>query len=53
MHLVGFIIRIYRDARSPECQISYFPFEIFTLLVNYLFKNNGISLCIKARRIEL
>ena len=21
MHLVGFIIRIYYDARSPECQI--------------------------------
>jgi len=20
MHLVGFIIRIYHDARSPECQ---------------------------------
>ena len=22
MHLVGFIIRIYQDARSSECQIS-------------------------------
>ena len=22
MHLVGFIIRIYHDARSSECQIS-------------------------------
>ena len=25
VHLVGFIIRIYRDARSPERQIN-FPF---------------------------
>jgi len=24
VHLVGFIIRIYHDARSPECQISNF-----------------------------
>ena len=24
MHLVGFIIRIYHDARSSECQIPYF-----------------------------
>ena len=24
MHLVGFIIRIYRDARSPESQINKF-----------------------------
>ena len=23
MHLVGFIIRIYHDARSPECQIGH------------------------------
>jgi len=22
MHLVGFIVRIYHDARSPECQIN-------------------------------
>ena len=22
VHLVGFIIRIYHDARSPECQIN-------------------------------
>ena len=24
MHLVGFIIRVYRDARSPEGQTRYF-----------------------------
>jgi len=24
VHLVGFIIRIYHDARSPECQIRQF-----------------------------
>ena len=23
MHLIGFIIRIYHDARSPECQTDY------------------------------
>ena len=23
MHLVGFIIRIFHDARSPECQTGY------------------------------
>jgi len=23
VHLVGFIIRIYHDAHSPECQINY------------------------------
>ena len=25
MHLVGFIIRIYHDARSPECQFRNCP----------------------------
>ena len=27
MHLVGFIIRIYHDARSSECQIVDFNFD--------------------------
>jgi hypothetical protein len=27
MHLVGFIVRIYRDARSSECQIDYTVFN--------------------------
>ena len=32
MHLVGFIIRIYHDARSSECQILKIvvePFSVF------------------------
>jgi len=28
VHLVGFIIRIYHNARSPECQIHNFPVAI-------------------------
>ena len=31
MHLIGFIIRIYHDARSPECQIYLFS-SMFLLL---------------------
>jgi len=27
MHLVGFIVRIYHDARSPERQIKYVTFS--------------------------
>ena len=27
MHLVGFIIRIFHDARSPECQILFYKIE--------------------------
>jgi len=34
VHLVGFIIRIYHDARSSECQIK-------EMLMSYL-KNAGI-----------
>ena len=31
MHLVGFIVRIYYDARSSEYQIPFYPliFEVF------------------------
>ena len=32
MLLVGFIIRIYHDARSPECQIR--TFVLFSIVVN-------------------
>ena len=37
MHLFGFIVRIYHDARSSECQIPRFEFEsrqgqVFSLL---------------------
>jgi len=37
VHLVGFIIRIYHDARSCECQISWkwFFFCYFVLLLYY------------------
>jgi len=30
VHLVGFIIGIYRDARSPERQISFSYFHIYS-----------------------
>jgi len=30
MHLVGFIIRIYHDARSPERQIHNLDVSIFS-----------------------
>ena len=34
MHLVGFIIRIYHDARSPECQkVKFSCFICFLLLL--------------------
>ena len=38
MHLVGFIIRINHDVRSPECQIlePYFAVKILVIL-KYLF----------------
>ena len=29
MHLVGFIIRIYHDARSPECQGLSWAFRVY------------------------
>ena len=35
MHLVGFIIRIYHDARSYECQILYNVMERYFLTTQY------------------
>jgi len=32
VHLVGFIVTIYHDARSPECQIYVLPFAVFKIL---------------------
>ena len=40
MHLVGFIIRIYHDARSPERRIDT---ECFVLLLSMQFIRNNIS----------
>jgi len=40
MHLVGFIIRIYHDARSSECQIflnSYNKSQKDALFLNFIF----------------
>jgi len=28
MHLIGFIIRTYHDARSSECQIDFSPYML-------------------------
>jgi hypothetical protein len=38
MHFVGFIVRIYHDARSSECQISplsIVKYKAFFLLVTH------------------
>ena len=37
MHLVGFIIRIYHDTRSPERQIQMCLKSIILKLVHFLF----------------
>ena len=37
MHLGGFIIRIYHDARSPERQIRMCKFAVFTSFDNFRF----------------
>ena len=37
MHLAGFIIRIYHDARSPERQISMCNFAVSTSFDNFRF----------------
>ena len=39
VHLVGFIIRIYHDARSPECQIEVHLCHLMTV---YLSKTSGM-----------
>jgi len=31
VHLVGFIIRIYDDARSPECQGLSWAFRVYSM----------------------
>jgi len=41
MNLVGFIIRIYHDARSPECQIesrNYFVVYIYIYIYIYIYR---------------
>jgi len=35
VHLVGFIIRIYHDARSSECQIGVIPEPLFKIARRY------------------
>jgi len=42
VHLVGFIIRIYHDARSPECQIVMPQLQQCTL-IRWVHKRDGIS----------
>ena len=38
MHIVGFIIRLYHDARSPECQIPIkFTFHIHGVETVYVY----------------
>ena len=39
VHLVGFIIRIYHNARSPECQIEVHLFHLITV---YLSEISGM-----------
>ena len=40
MHLVGFIIRIYHDARSSECQIHE---ENDTIILHYLYSWTAVG----------
>ena len=44
MHLVGFIIRIYHDARSPERQIraNHYAFFIQSSVISYLLGQNHL-----------
>ena len=39
MHLVGFVIRIYHDARSPEIQTTYNIYLVFHGL-DYIYLKN-------------
>ena len=39
MHLVGFIIRVYNDARSSECQEKYFFLHSLFLRNLFLFES--------------
>jgi len=41
MHLLGFIIRIYHDARSPESQFFKFM-SVFSLMMGYLTRNEAL-----------
>ena len=53
MHLVGFIIRIYHDARSPERQISfvlYIPWR-FDFLDGYPSRNAAWPTVVALRRV--
>ena len=38
VHLVGFIIGIYHDARSPECQI-----HVYTHIVHWILPSNPLT----------
>jgi hypothetical protein len=44
VHLVGFVIRIYHDARSPEFQI-----EIYCWIMNFCFSNKKFNNTVFAR----
>ena len=42
MYLVGFILRIYHDARSPESQILFLKFSVVNILsITIIFKFCG------------
>ena len=43
VHLVGFIIRIYHDARSAEREISNKRLLIISNFHNYIYKHNYMS----------
>jgi hypothetical protein len=48
VHLVGFIIRIYHDARSSECQINLYDVANYCLICNeqigQILGGNGFGL---------
>ena len=47
MHLVGFIIRIYDDARSSECQIHCELYQVCHFCVTELSFKDSIKIGIK------
>jgi len=43
MHLVGFVIRIYHDARSSECKIQYDIYTVYSIISAFPDLNDYIK----------
>jgi hypothetical protein len=57
VHLVGFIIRIYHDARSSECQILSIIFQravfLSIILVEVQYANKILLITFQSMKIRL